>query len=74
MQLAAQEQCVSSEQARLLEPLQQGTMMSLVKDAAQVAELQAMQNGGLDSEPLQMMLRPTNCSSCKEKGTQRTAW
>ena len=33
--------------------------MSLVKDAAQVAELQAMQNGGLDSEPLQMMLRPT---------------
>ena len=33
--------------------------MSLVKDAAQIAELQAMQNGGLDSEPLQMMLRPT---------------
>ena len=33
--------------------------MSLVEDAAQIAELQAMQNGGLDSEPLQMMLRPT---------------
>ena len=33
--------------------------MSLVKDAAQVAELQAMQNCGLDPESLQMMLRPT---------------
>ena len=59
MQLAVQEQCVSSEQAWLLEPLQQGRVMSLVKDAAQIVELQAMQNGGLDSEPLQMMLRPT---------------
>ena len=29
--------------------------MSLVEDAAQVAELQAMQNCGLDPEPLQMM-------------------
>ena len=33
--------------------------MSLVEDATQIAELQAMQNGGLDSVPLQMMLRPT---------------
>ena len=33
--------------------------MSLAEDAAQIAELQAMQNGGLDSAPLQMMLRPT---------------
>ena len=53
-----EEQCVSSEQPRLPEPLQQGKMM-LVEDAAQVAELQAMQNGRLDSESLQMMLRPT---------------
>ena len=29
--------------------------MSLVEDAAKVAELQAMQNCGLDPEPLQMM-------------------
>ena len=29
--------------------------MSLVEDAAQVAELQATQNCGLDREPLQMM-------------------
>ena len=34
-------------------------LMSLVEDATQIAELQAMQNGGLDSVPLQMMLRPT---------------
>ena len=33
--------------------------MSFVEDAAQVAELQAMQNCDLDLEPLQMMLRPT---------------
>ena len=48
MQLAVHEQCVLSEQARLLEPLQQGRVMSLVEDAAQVAELQAMQKCGLD--------------------------
>ena len=34
-------------------------LMSLVEDATQIAELQAMQNGGLDSVPLQMMLRST---------------
>ena len=33
--------------------------MLLVEDATQIAELQAMQNGGFDSVPLQMMLRPT---------------
>ena len=40
-----------------MEPLYQGRVMSLVKDAAQAAELQAMQSCGLDPEPLQM-LRP----------------
>ena len=34
-------------------------MTLLVEDATQIAELQAMQNGGLDSALLYMMLRPT---------------
>jgi len=55
MQLAVHGQCVSSEEARPLEPLQHGSVVSLVEDAAQVAELQAMQNCGLDPVQLQMM-------------------
>ena len=55
MQLAVHEQCVSSEQTRPLEPMLHGSVMSLVEDAAQVAELQTIQNCGLDLVSLQMM-------------------
>ena len=43
--------------------------MSRVEDAAQVAELQAMQNCGLDPEPLQMMQSRVQMGSSALQGS-----